>query len=165
MFYFRSIVLLVTALLVSAPLSSATDPEFYYGEEPHESDCIMYEVRPGDYCYKIASDNGISYKQFLKQNPGIDCTNLQVGQSVCLIPTSYGGGGWNNGGDNEWSKEHSDNTKYKDKCHSYIVKEGDLCSRIAHNHGISFDKLVELNQNSYGWRGCTRLHVGQKLCV
>ncbi|KAJ2809369.1 hypothetical protein H4R20_000179 [Coemansia guatemalensis] len=123
----------------------------------------MYEVRPGDYCYKIASDNGISYEQFLKQNPGIDCTNLRVGQSVCLIPTSYGGG-WNNWGGNGWGNGY-DNTKSNGECRSYIVREGDLCSRIARDHGISFDKLIELNQRSYGWRGCSRLHVGQKLCV
>ncbi|KAJ2077241.1 hypothetical protein H4R24_005247 [Coemansia sp. RSA 988] len=163
----KLLVFLSASVLASVPLSNAAVPESYYGEQPHGSDCILYEVRPGDYCYKIASDNGIPYEQFLKQNPGIDCTHLRVGQSVCLIPNSYGsgGGGWNSWGDKEWSNEYDDHTKSDRECRSYIVREGDLCSHIAHDHGISFDKLVELNQRSYDWRGCNRLHVGQKLCV
>ncbi|KAJ2061942.1 hypothetical protein GGH13_006527 [Coemansia sp. S155-1] len=62
-----------------------------YKVAPPSIPCILYEVRPGDYCYKIAITNGITYKQFLAQNPGIDCTRLHVGQSLCLIPLTLPG--------------------------------------------------------------------------
>ncbi|KAJ1964775.1 hypothetical protein GGI12_001218, partial [Dipsacomyces acuminosporus] len=64
------------------PVYSGSMPGGGYGGG---NNCVMYEVRPGDYCYKIAKDNNIPYNQFLRQNPGIDCTNLRIGQSVCFL--------------------------------------------------------------------------------
>ncbi|KAJ2659365.1 Glycoside hydrolase [Coemansia sp. RSA 1200] len=109
--------------------------------------CILYEVKPGDYCYKIAIYNGITYEQFLKQNPGINCTNLQVGQSVCLVPLkmpSWSSGWDNNGYDTE---DDSDDIYQEAKAshlncsNSYTVKEGDMCVSIAAHNDIPVGKL------------------------
>ncbi|KAJ2773439.1 hypothetical protein IWQ56_000994 [Coemansia nantahalensis] len=149
----------------AAPLSAETAPcvhcrsgsflAFCYAADRY---CIMYEVKPGDYCYKIAQDNGIPYAQFLRQNPGIDCTNLQVGQSVCLIPLSPnnhngggGGGGWTGG--------------YKRQCKTHTVRSGEVCDEIADSYGIPLAELVARNDQSPEWRGCSLLRIGQQLCV
>ncbi|KAJ1826932.1 hypothetical protein LPJ70_007618 [Coemansia sp. RSA 2708] len=124
----------------------------------------MYEVRPGDYCYKIARNNGISYEQLLRQNPGLDCTNLQIGQSICLVPLSNSWGGWGSG----WSWDQYDDdegSRDLDTCRPYVVKEGELCSRIAEAHGLSFAELVELNDKMSSWGGCKKLYAGQRICV
>jgi chitinase len=44
----------------------------------------QYTVQPGEYCYLIAQNNGLSLDQFYSLNPGINCDNLQIGQVVCL---------------------------------------------------------------------------------
>ena len=51
--------------------------------------CKTYTVKSGDICYDIANDNGISLSDLLSYNPGIDCDNLQIGQTLCISePTS-----------------------------------------------------------------------------
>lgn len=46
------------------------------------------EVRKGDTLWNIASDNGISIKQLLTANPGIDADNLSVGNTL-TVPYSF----------------------------------------------------------------------------
>jgi len=43
-----------------------------------------YTVVSGDYCWKIATGNGMGIDQFLGINPGLNCDNLQIGVVVCL---------------------------------------------------------------------------------
>ncbi|KAJ2358761.1 hypothetical protein GGF43_000601 [Coemansia sp. RSA 2618] len=157
--------LLAATVLAVVPGTAAYESNRYRPKQ----DCIMYEVRPGDYCYKIARTNGISYEQLLRQNPGLDCTNLQIGRRICLIPHSpdtwnSGGnwGGWNNHNDND---DYDAGSRNLDSCRWYVVKEGDLCSHIAENHGHTFAELVEMNEDTPDWNGCKRLYAGQNICV
>jgi len=77
MWLFKIVVIVATAAYVTgAPDWKGTVNE-----------CVYYNVRQGDYCYKIAQINGITYEQFLRQKPSVDCTNLYVGQTVCLFPS------------------------------------------------------------------------------
>ncbi|KAJ7228066.1 hypothetical protein C8J57DRAFT_1147505 [Mycena rebaudengoi] len=104
-----------------------------------------YTVISGDTCSAIESRTGVSDAQLHALNPGIDsgCTNLQVGQTLCL-PGGAGGGG--------------------DGCaQTYTVVSGDTCSAIESSTGISDAQLHALNPaiNS----GCTNLQVGQTLCL
>lgn len=43
---------------------------------------LTYEVESGDICGTIASAHDLTLDEFMDLNPGIDCTNLQVGQEV-----------------------------------------------------------------------------------
>ncbi|KZW03830.1 hypothetical protein EXIGLDRAFT_743531 [Exidia glandulosa HHB12029] len=45
-----------------------------------------YTPVPGDYCWLIANNHGISVEQFLANNPSVDagCSNLQVGVAYCI---------------------------------------------------------------------------------
>ncbi|KAJ1861864.1 hypothetical protein LPJ78_005074 [Coemansia sp. RSA 989] len=141
------------AAAAAVPHALASEAGWYRGDRPHRSNCIMYEVKPGDYCYKIARDNGISYEQLLRQNPGLDCTNLQIGQSICLIPITNN---WNSGWD-----DYETGSRNLNACRAYVVKEGDLCSRIAERHGLTFAELNQINEKSPTWAGCRRLHYGK----
>ncbi|KAI9502329.1 hypothetical protein BX070DRAFT_235985 [Coemansia spiralis] len=137
-----------------------------YGGGHYGQNCIMYEVKPGDYCYKIAMENNIPYQQFLSQNPGLDCTRLYPGQSLCLIPTSYSGwgSGWSDNGDS-YNSAYQDSKSSQSSCKTYTISEGDLCSRIAYENNISVRKLLEINSHSPSWNGCSRLVAGQTICV
>jgi len=43
-----------------------------------------YRVVAGDYCYKIATENGLTLDQLFQMNPGLNCEPLQIGVVVCL---------------------------------------------------------------------------------
>lgn len=43
-----------------------------------------WTVRAGEYCYLIATNNGLSLDQLLGLNPGLVCNPLQIGTLVCL---------------------------------------------------------------------------------
>jgi chitinase len=46
-----------------------------------------YTVAGGDYCYKIAEDHGLTLDEFLALNPTLDCSLLDIGQTVCVSST------------------------------------------------------------------------------
>ncbi|KAK0644235.1 hypothetical protein B0T16DRAFT_460312 [Cercophora newfieldiana] len=43
-----------------------------------------YKVVAGDYCWKIATENGLSLDQLYQINPGLKCEPLEIGVVVCL---------------------------------------------------------------------------------
>ncbi|KAJ7252272.1 hypothetical protein C8J57DRAFT_667100 [Mycena rebaudengoi] len=103
-----------------------------------------YTVVSGDTCSAIESRTGISDAQLHALNPTINsgCTNLQVGQNLCLSGGGGGGGGC---------------------AQTYTVVSGDTCSAIESRTGISDAQLHALNPTINS--GCTNLQVGQTLCV
>lgn len=44
----------------------------------------LYVVQVGNSCWQLWTDNGLTEQQFRDLNPGLDCTALQPGQSVCV---------------------------------------------------------------------------------
>ncbi|KAJ6565036.1 glycoside hydrolase superfamily [Mycena vulgaris] len=101
-----------------------------------------YTVVSGDTCSHIESTHGISDAQLHALNPAINsgCTNLSIGQKLCLNGGSGGSG-----------------------CTQYTVVSGDTCSHIESTHGISDAQLHAQNPSINS--GCTNLQIGQKLCV
>lgn len=52
---------------------------------PENGRCARsYTVVAGDYCYLIATNNGLSLQQFLSLNPGLNCDPLRIGAVVCV---------------------------------------------------------------------------------
>ena len=43
-----------------------------------------YTIQSGDICYNIAQNNGIDVNTLLSWNSGLDCSNLQIGQQICV---------------------------------------------------------------------------------
>ncbi|KAK7017655.1 hypothetical protein R3P38DRAFT_1311455 [Favolaschia claudopus] len=101
-----------------------------------------YTVVGGDTCFAIEGKTGVSDADLHASNPSINsgCTNLQIGQVLCLSGGSSG------------------------SCtQTYTVVGGDTCSVIESRTGVSDANLHAMNPaiNS----GCTNLQVGQVLCV
>ncbi|KAK3684115.1 hypothetical protein B0T22DRAFT_493669 [Podospora appendiculata] len=52
---------------------------------PASGSCAKtYTVKTGDYCYLIATNNGITLDQLYRYNPGLVCNPLQIGLVVCV---------------------------------------------------------------------------------
>ncbi|KAJ7203376.1 RlpA-like double-psi beta-barrel-protein domain-containing protein-containing protein [Mycena pura] len=103
-----------------------------------------YTVVGGDTCAAIESKTGVSDAQLHQLNPSINsgCTNLQIGQSLCLSGGGSGGGGCSR---------------------TYTVVSGDTCAAIESKTGVSDASLHA--QNPAINSGCTNLQIGQILCV
>ncbi|KAJ7242156.1 hypothetical protein B0H12DRAFT_852521 [Mycena haematopus] len=134
MFSKASFALLVAALAVSASPAAL---------EARQGCAQTYTVVSGDTCSAIESRTGVSDAQLHALNPSINsgCTNLQIGEVLCLSSGSTGGG-----------------------CtQTYTVVSGDTCAAIEAREGISDAELHTLNPSINS--GCTNLQIGQVLCV
>ncbi|KAJ7101684.1 hypothetical protein C8R44DRAFT_532853, partial [Mycena epipterygia] len=104
-----------------------------------------YTVVAGDTCAAIESKTGVSDAQLHSLNPAINsgCTNLQVGETLCVSGGSTGTG---------------------DTCsQTYTVASGDTCAAIESKTGVSDAQLHAQNPTINS--DCTNLQVGETLCV
>ncbi|CAL5228206.1 g11293 [Coccomyxa viridis] len=93
-------------------------------------------VKSGDSCWSIYTAAGITQDQFYQLNPGINCAALQVGQEVCIKPTST-------------------------CAQTVTVKSGDTCYAIYTAAGLTEAQFLALNPGL----DCSALQVGQTVCV
>ncbi|KAG8711766.1 hypothetical protein FRC08_015475 [Ceratobasidium sp. 394] len=97
-----------------------------------------YSVVGGDTCISIPQKNSISSYQLTKLNPSLNCNALSVGQSLCVMDSTY-------------------------NCQPvYTVKSGDSCFNIASTNGIDTNQLI--NNNPQLGNSCA-IQPGQNLCV
>jgi LysM repeat protein len=102
--------------------------------------CLQsYTVISGDTCNAIAAKFGVTASAIISANPVINsgCTNLQIGQVLCILGGSCS--------------------------QSYTVISGDMCNAIAAKFGVTASAIISANPaiNS----GCTNLQIGQILCI
>ncbi|KAK4449834.1 hypothetical protein QBC34DRAFT_462443 [Podospora aff. communis PSN243] len=65
------------------PVAESLDTR-QFGSHPRECPGRSHIVVAGEYCWLIATNNGLTFEQFQAKNPGLDCSNLWVGVKVCL---------------------------------------------------------------------------------
>lgn len=95
-----------------------------------------YTVVSGDNCLAIAHKLGVSSGSLITLNSLFpDCTNLLLGQVLCVPPT----------------------------CRTYTIQSGDTCNSISASQSVTFQQIVGWNPtlNTY----CTNLIAGQDICV
>ena len=116
------------------------------------ADCRTVQVVSGDSCASLATKCGISGADFTKYNSGTTfCSTLRVGQRACCSSGTL---------PDVRPKPNADGT-----CASYLVKAGDWCDSIAAANGLTVKELESLNQNTWGWSGCTTLYAGINMCL
>ncbi|KAK1223892.1 hypothetical protein PQX77_013226 [Marasmius sp. AFHP31] len=97
-------------------------------------------VQPGDTCDKIAFRNLISTYTIQNINPAGTCSSLVAGGDVCV--------------------DHPSN-----RCVGVYLVSGNEggCANVASSHGITFDRLRELNPNVDAQ--CGNIYPGESLCT
>ncbi|KAK0643868.1 hypothetical protein B0T16DRAFT_416754 [Cercophora newfieldiana] len=72
-------------MALAAPTEPAAEMLEARQSQSHPTDCNKpYIVKAGEYCWLIATNNGMTLEQFLNKNPGLKCENLPIGAKVCL---------------------------------------------------------------------------------
>jgi len=120
----------ILAIVLSASLVSA------------QSCSRSYTVKDGDYCDAISAANNASTYQLAVSNYQTindGCTNLAVGQTLCL------------------------GTTQADCKQTYVVKDGDYCDLISGNFGTNSTILMANNPQIDD--NCYNLYIGEVLCV
>lgn len=124
---------------IQPPDTNATNVFGYAVNYPTATSCwsdSTYTVVSGDNCGSIAISQNVATGSLITLNnilPG--CTNLQIGQVLCLPQT----------------------------CTTYSVQPGDTCFGIADTHGITFTQLLSYNPSLNPT--CTNLISGTNICV
>ena len=99
-------------------------------------------------CSSLVSQNRISWNAFYELNPGIDCSNLRIGNVVCM-PTVV--------------QQSVTKIYYNvDTCGLvYQVRSGDVCQTICNYYRLQLSQFYQLNPEI----SCESLHIGDRVCV
>lgn len=114
--------------------------------------CRSIVVDATDTCGSLAVECGITAAQFTAYNPcSTLCSTLTEGQHVCCSSGTLTGLA---------SKLNANGT-----CHSYLVRGGDSCEKIARANSLTVAKLETFNVKTWGWMGCANLQAGWNVCL
>ncbi|KAH8807609.1 hypothetical protein F5884DRAFT_752191 [Xylogone sp. PMI_703] len=114
--------------------------------------CSTVQVVSGDSCASLATECGISGAEFTMFNPSPTlCSTLAVGEFVCCSAGSLPNFAPQPGPDGA--------------CFEYTVQAGDFCDSIAEAHFITSTDIMNFNNNTWGWQGCTDVQLGQIICL
>ncbi|KAJ7291631.1 hypothetical protein C8J57DRAFT_1113502 [Mycena rebaudengoi] len=106
---------------------------------------------PFSTCFDIYTAAKLTAAQFAADNPGLDCSLLQIGQKVCIssgtLPSNAPGPSPNG------------------TCAEYFVVSGDSCSAIATKFSITVALIEQWNVNTFKWSGCAGLQIGFTMCI
>ncbi|MEW6181768.1 MAG: LysM domain-containing protein [Bacillota bacterium] len=100
-----------------------------------------YIIRAGDTCFSLAQRFGTSVAAILAANPGLNCDNLQIGQTICIpvgVPPVCPAG-----------------------TTPYIIRAGDTCFSLAQRFGTSVAAIQAANPGL----NCNNLQIGQTICI
>ena len=119
----------------------------------------QYAVLKGDSFHKIAKANGVSLKALTEANPGVDSTNLKVGQVLQLPAGVKPGTTISTSAPAAADGAASQRRATTSKAHTrYVVKSGDSLARIARMRGTTVQAIKTAN----GLRS-DRIVAGQNL--
>ncbi|KAJ7475694.1 hypothetical protein FB451DRAFT_253362 [Mycena latifolia] len=114
------------------------------------ADCKVATVASGDTCDGIRIAAGITLAQLMTFNPGLDCSLLQPGQKLCVSTGTIPG----------QPQQNPDGS-----CAAYTVVANDTCSSLASKFSITTANIESWNTNTWKWKGCAGLQIGENICV
>ena len=132
---------------------------------------VFHMVGEGDQCAAIAKQYGITLSQLVEYNPEVkaDCTGLWLGYYVCVSvigvdPSSTITPPPTTTPTNGIATPTPIRPGMVDNCDTfYKVEEGDVCSDIAQNYGITLGQFVKYNPEVNA--DCSGLWLGYYVCV
>jgi LysM repeat protein len=112
------------------------------GSQPPSSGCPAgttgYVIKAGDTLSQIGQNFKVSLSSILAVNPGLNPSNLQIGQIICIPQPGTCPGG-----------------------RSYTIQPGDTFYSIARRYNVSLDALLAANP----YINPDQLQVGQQICI
>lgn len=113
--------------------------------------CDYIQVNPGNGCWKLAQRCGTSQAKLKGFNKPNLCNTLKADQYVCCFEGSL--------------PDFSPKPNADGSCHAYAVNDDDTCAKIAEASQMKAENIPKFNGDTWGWAGCRRIQVGQKICL
>ncbi|KPM40729.1 hypothetical protein AK830_g5807 [Neonectria ditissima] len=124
----------------------------HHGHLIARADCKTTQVVSGDSCASLAKRCGVTTANFNKYNPAANfCSKLVVNQYVCCSAGTL---------PDRRPQPQKDGT-----CAIYAIKSGDSCYSMAQAYGLTENFIRDVNKLTWGWAGCYRLDLGQRICL
>lgn len=113
-----------------------------------EPTLVVYKVRPGDNLYEIAKRSNTTIAQ-IRKDSGIKGDIIHPGQTIKVrfTPSGY----------------KADKNKKTETSTTYVVKKGDMLSKVAANHGVSLAALLKANNLTMAQAG--KIRPGTKITI
>lgn len=107
----------------------------------NEPTLVVYKVRPGDNLYEIAKRSNTTIAQ-IRKDSGIKGDIIHPGQTIKVRFTPKG--------------YKADKNKKTETSTTYVVKKGDMLSKVAAKHGVSLASLLKANNLTMAQAGKIR---------
>lgn len=133
-------------------------------EDPFSKSCTkVHTVQGGDTCFKLWQANAISDQTFRSLNPGINCSNLQIGQRLCVGSTSSPSGRATQPTQSAPAPSVASPAQQSPTgCARYhTIVSGDLCHLLWSRYRISQQLFYTLNPGI----ACQNLRIGSRVCI
>ncbi|KAL7940236.1 glycoside hydrolase family 18 protein [Trichoderma barbatum] len=122
---------------------------------PAKSDgtCKTKSVVSGGSCTSMATKCGLKAADFttLHSDDKTFCSTLVAGRPVCCTHGKL---------PDITPKPNKDGS-----CFVYTITSDDGCDAIAASHGLTADKIEDLNKKTWGWNGCKVLYKDAQICL
>ncbi|KAH7179066.1 uncharacterized protein B0J16DRAFT_273248 [Fusarium flagelliforme] len=116
------------------------------------AECKAIQVKGDDTCTTLTVRCNIRGADFVKHNPQKNlCATLTPGQWVCCSSGSL---------PDKTPSADADGT-----CATHRIDTGDTCASVAAASSITVKDIEAYNKNSWAWSSCTRLQLGQIICL
>lgn len=113
-----------------------------------EPTLVVYKVRPGDNLYEIAKRSNTTIAQ-IRKDSGIKGDIIHPGQTIKVRFTPKG--------------YKADKKKATPTTSSYVVKKGDMLSKVAARHGVSLASLLKANNMTMAQ--ASKVRPGTKITI
>ena len=113
-----------------------------------EPTLVVYKVRPGDNLYEIAKRSNTTIAQ-IRKDSGIKGDIIHPGQTIKVRFTPKG--------------YKADKKKETETSTTYVVKKGDMLSKVAAKHGVSLAALLKANNLTMAQAG--KIRPGTKITI
>ena len=113
-----------------------------------EPTLVVYKVRPGDNLYEIAKRSNTTIAQ-IRKDSGIKGDIIHPGQTIKVRFTPKG--------------YKADKKKETSTSTTYVVKKGDMLSKVAASHGVSLASLLKANNLTMAQAG--KIRPGTKITI
>ncbi len=114
----------------------------------NEPTLVVYKVRPGDNLYEIAKRSNTTIAQ-IRKDSGIKGDIIHPGQTIKVRFTPKG--------------YKADKNKKTETSTTYVVKKGDMLSKVAAKHGVSLAALLKANNMTMAQAG--KVRPGDKITI
>lgn len=125
-----------------------------------------YTVKQYDTCQLLLVAAQISLDLFLAINPSVNanCTNLDIGFSYCMLPTSDWSTAGSNGTQTTSAPPAPTPPGTTNSCYTWhTIVSGDTCANLEIEYGITFQQMQQWNPNLSD--DCSNLLLDEAYCM